>query len=61
MAVVRPKPIINHGPAPVQSLPITPERYISAEWMQREYDVMWPKHWLFACLEQDVRETGEFV
>jgi phenylpropionate dioxygenase-like ring-hydroxylating dioxygenase large terminal subunit len=61
MAVVRPKPIINHGPAPVQSLPITPERYISAEWMQREYDAMWPKNWLFACLEQDVRETGEFV
>lgn len=60
MAEVKATPTIVHGAAPVEPMPITPERYLSTEWMARENDVLWPRMWLFACLESDVANVGDF-
>ena len=60
MAEVKATPTIVHGAAPVEPLPITPERYLSPTYMQREADNMWPRMWLFACLERDVANVGDF-
>jgi phenylpropionate dioxygenase-like ring-hydroxylating dioxygenase large terminal subunit len=59
--VVPPGPTRVHAAPPVPSRPITAERYISEEWMQRESDVMWSKAWLFACLESDLGIPGQYV
>jgi len=58
MAEVAPGPTRVHGPAPIESLPITAERYISPGWLDDEFDKVWPHSWLFACLERDVDEPG---
>jgi len=60
MAEVKATPTIVHGAAPVEPLPITPERYLSPAYMQREADNLWPRMWLFACLERDVENVGDF-
>ncbi len=46
--------------SPAGSKPITPERYISEAWLQREFEVLLPKLWQFACLERDVAEPGQY-
>ena len=61
MAEVAPGPTRVHGPAPIESLPITAERYISPGWLDDEFDKVWPHSWLFACLERDVDEPGKYV
>ena len=40
--------------------PITAERYISADYMAREWQHLWPKTWLVAGVAQDVAEPGDF-
>jgi phenylpropionate dioxygenase-like ring-hydroxylating dioxygenase large terminal subunit len=60
MAEAKATPTIVHGAAPVEPLPITPERYLSPTYMQREADNLWPRMWLFACLERDVANVGDF-
>ena len=57
---VRARPNRYHGAAALTPGPITAERYVSPEWMQREHDLIWPNTWLFACLERDVTEPGEY-
>ena len=61
MAEVPPGPTRVHEPAPVESKPITAHRYISSAWLEQEYDNVWPRMWLFACLERDVSRTGQYV
>ena len=41
--------------------PLTAERYISEAWLQREFDMLWPNLWHFACLESDVATPGQFA
>ena len=50
-----------HCPAPLPSLPVTAERYISESWLARESAELWPKVWQFACMESDVIEAGQYV
>ena len=40
--------------------PITAERYISREYMAREWERIWSKMWLVAGVEQDVAEPGDY-
>jgi len=61
MTDVAARPTIVHEPAPGRSAPITAERYESAAYAQREDERLWPRHWLFACLERDVAEPGEYA
>ena len=58
--IVDPRPTIVHKSAPLESAPITAERYISREWLDREQQVLFPTTWLFACLERDVADPGEY-
>ena len=60
MSEVQARPTIVHQAPPVGPKPISAERYISTEWMAREADEIWPRMWLFACLERDVAEPGEY-
>lgn len=46
--------------APTGTAEITAERYISADYMAREFEQLWPKNWLMAGLAQDVREPGDY-
>jgi phenylpropionate dioxygenase-like ring-hydroxylating dioxygenase large terminal subunit len=39
---------------------ITAERFISREYLAREWKNLWPKVWLVAGVEQDVAEPGDF-
>jgi phenylpropionate dioxygenase-like ring-hydroxylating dioxygenase large terminal subunit len=52
--------ITRYGAAPDSDLPITAERYISADWLAREAVDLWPKVWMFTCLERDVADVGSF-
>ena len=47
------------SPAPTR--PITAERYISSEYMDVEWQRVWPRMWLFAGLASDVAEAGEYL
>jgi phenylpropionate dioxygenase-like ring-hydroxylating dioxygenase large terminal subunit len=40
--------------------PITAERYISPEYLAREWQRLWPNVWLVAGVEQDVAEPGDY-
>ncbi len=60
MASVPARPPIVHQPAPVVGRPIRAERYVSSRWMEREAAAVWPRMWLFACLERDVAAAGEY-
>ena len=39
---------------------ITAERYVSTQYMQQEWQKIWPKTWLVAGVAQDVAEPGDF-
>lgn len=41
--------------------PISPERYYSAEWMERERTELWAKVWNWAAREEDIPEAGDYV
>ena len=58
---VTPRPTVIHGAAPSGPHPITGERYVSAEWLELERRDLWPAMWLFAGLERDVAEPGEYL
>ncbi len=40
---------------------IRKERYVSAEFMQVEWERIWTKVWLLGAVESDLREPGDFV
>jgi phenylpropionate dioxygenase-like ring-hydroxylating dioxygenase large terminal subunit len=37
-----------------------PERYYAREWMEREWEQLWPRVWLIAGVVSDVREPGDY-
>ncbi|MEP0189732.1 MAG: aromatic ring-hydroxylating dioxygenase subunit alpha [Erythrobacter sp.] len=41
--------------------PITPERYWSKEWMDKEWDTVWTKTWQIACLESELVKKGDYT
>lgn len=36
------------------------ERYISREWLDREYDEIWSRVWQWACREEEIPNPGDF-
>jgi len=57
---VRARANVVHEPAPVSPRPITADRYVSTDWLAHEFDRLWPRAWLFACLERDLGEAGDY-
>lgn len=55
------RPTIVHGRSPTGPHPIGTERYTSPDWLRRELDELFPSLWLFAGLERDVAEPGEYL
>ena len=47
-------------PSPSGTKPITADRYISPDYLQTEFDEIFAKQWLFAGLESDLQETGDY-
>jgi phenylpropionate dioxygenase-like ring-hydroxylating dioxygenase large terminal subunit len=39
---------------------ISPQRYYSPEWMEREWERLWTRAWLIAGVVSDVREPGDY-
>ena len=37
------------------------ERYISREWHRREVDQLWSRVWQFACREEHIPESGDYI
>lgn len=60
MSKVIPRPTVVHQAAPVPPSLITAERYVSRAWMETEAEMLWPRMWLFACLERDLDQPGEY-
>ena len=61
MPDVQARPTVVHGPPRLTPGAITAERYVSPQWLAREFDELWPHVWQFACLERDVSEPGQYV
>jgi phenylpropionate dioxygenase-like ring-hydroxylating dioxygenase large terminal subunit len=36
------------------------ERYISREWLQREYEELWSRVWQWACREEEIPHPGDY-
>ena len=36
------------------------ERYIGKEWLQKEYDLLWPRVWQWVCREEEIPNIGDF-
>jgi phenylpropionate dioxygenase-like ring-hydroxylating dioxygenase large terminal subunit len=60
MSQVLARPTVIHKPAPLAARPITPDRYVAGEWLSREIERLWPRAWLFACLERDIDDPGNY-
>ncbi|MGI9327520.1 MAG: aromatic ring-hydroxylating oxygenase subunit alpha [Pseudomonadales bacterium] len=52
--------IINHTNAEVAITNYTKDRYLSADYMEREWDRLWRQTWLLAGLESDVTAPGDY-
>jgi phenylpropionate dioxygenase-like ring-hydroxylating dioxygenase large terminal subunit len=46
---------------PVRGDPITAERYVSADYMKREFERLWPKVWHIGAMEGELEEPGDFA
>jgi phenylpropionate dioxygenase-like ring-hydroxylating dioxygenase large terminal subunit len=52
---------VERAPDPKLGHALVPkERYISPDYMQREWDRMWTKVWLLGCREDDIPEPGDY-
>ena len=60
MNAVLARPTVIHKPSPLAPAAITPERYVSTDWLATEYERVWGRAWLFACLERDLAEPGDY-
>lgn len=49
-------PFVDNG-----TVPISPERYYSLEWMEKERVHLWAKVWNWAAREEDIPEAGDYV
>lgn len=45
---------------PAIEAPITSERYTSREYLNKEWQKIWPKMWLVAGVASDVEEPGDY-
>ena len=45
---------------PRKSASLSKERYISEDFMKMEWEGIWTKTWLFAGIEADIKEIGDF-
>lgn len=54
-------PVNHHGEQLAHRATISAERYVSTSWAEHEQQRLWPSQWLFAALERDVAEPGEYV
>ena len=53
---------ISKQPEPeLSTSPITPERYFSKEWMEKEWDKVWTKTWQIAALSRELKSKGDFI
>ncbi|MFN3232963.1 MAG: aromatic ring-hydroxylating oxygenase subunit alpha [Alphaproteobacteria bacterium] len=50
----------NEHPSPSGTKPITAERYVSPDLLSREFDAVFARTWLFAGLESDLNEPGDY-
>ncbi|GGC22865.1 (2Fe-2S)-binding protein [Novosphingobium marinum] len=50
------QPFVDNGCGP-----ISPDRYYSREWMEKERALLWPKVWNWACRDEDIPEPGDYV
>ncbi len=60
MTQVKARPTVTYQTAPRKSRPVTAERYISKDWLAREFEVLFSRIWQFACLERDLAEPGDY-
>ncbi|MCU4652095.1 aromatic ring-hydroxylating dioxygenase subunit alpha [Roseibacterium sp. SDUM158016] len=52
---------IDKAPTPDLGYEMIPkERYISADYMRKEWDRLWTKVWLLGCREDDIPEPGDY-
>ncbi len=49
-------PFVDNGAAP-----ISPERYYSRDWMEKERSYLWAKVWNWAAREEDIPDAGDYV
>ena len=49
-------PFVDNGTGP-----ISPERYYSIEWMEKERDRLWARVWNWAAREEDIPDAGDYV
>ncbi len=52
--------IVNHTDAKAAITNFTKDRYLSAGYMEREWDRLWRQTWLLAGLESDVKQPGDY-
>jgi phenylpropionate dioxygenase-like ring-hydroxylating dioxygenase large terminal subunit len=45
---------------PRKSASLSKDRYISEDFMEMEWNGIWAKTWLFAGIESDIKEIGDF-
>ena len=68
-SIKRVDPETNPGGTPLAKAPdvdlgtdlIPKERYISPEFMEREWDSIWTKVWLLGCREDQIPEPGDYM
>ena len=52
--------VVNHTRTDVSNANFSKDRYLSREWMDREWERIWARCWLLAGLESDLAEPGDF-
>jgi phenylpropionate dioxygenase-like ring-hydroxylating dioxygenase large terminal subunit len=52
--------IVNHTEQSVQIENFDKDRYVSSDFMEREWDEVWRQTWLLAGLESDVANAGDY-
>ena len=56
-----PAPLLGESYQFLGSDDIDKQRYLSAEFHQREMDRLWKRVWQFACREEDIPDPGDYV
>ena len=59
--ITHPMAMNGKDPRNLRGDPITPDRYYSREWMQREWDHMWTKVWHIAGRQNELQEPGDYI
>ncbi len=53
---------VSKQPEPeLRGTPITPDRYFSKDFMEREWDTIWTRTWQIAGLDRELVKTGDFI